>query len=107
LCRGSPYGLLTLLPRGLLRRSHPCWSELSSALAPGIGTIIADLTATIFCDSSGVRALLLAHQKAAASGVELWLVVPPGPVLRIIALLGVDEVLPIYPTLDAALDADR
>jgi anti-sigma B factor antagonist len=97
--------VITLAAEIDLETSEQVTEELTSAIAPGVDTIIADLTATTFCDSSGVRALLLAHQKAAAAGVDLWLAMPPGPVLRIITLLGVDEVLPIFPSLDVALAA--
>jgi anti-sigma B factor antagonist len=83
-------------------------AEVSASLAKAIGTsvpaVIADLSATVFCDSSGIRALLVAAHQAADSGTELRLVVQQdGAVWRIIALMGVDRLLPVYPTLDAAL----
>jgi hypothetical protein len=41
---------------------------LYSAFAPGVAAVIADMTDTTFCDSSGARELLLAHHKATADG---------------------------------------
>jgi hypothetical protein len=66
-------------------------------------TVIADMTATTFCDSSGVRLLVMAHEEAAATGVDLRLVVPSVNVLRTLALIGADWLLPIYPSLEDAL----
>jgi anti-sigma B factor antagonist len=78
--------------------------QLAAAFAPGPGAVIADMTATTFCDSSGVRVLVLAHHLAATHGTELRLLLQPGdPVLRTMKVLGVDGVLPIYHRLDEAL----
>lgn len=77
--------------------------DLQAAFTPGVTVVIADMTATTFCDSLGIRTLVLAHQQAAASGAKLRLVVPSVSVLRLLALLGLDGVLAIYPSLQAAL----
>jgi anti-sigma B factor antagonist len=77
--------------------------ELDAALAPGVATVVADMTATRFCDTSGVRMLVLAHQRAAASGAELRVVIPSASVLRVLAITKVDTVLRIYPSLEDAL----
>jgi anti-sigma B factor antagonist len=79
--------------------------QLDSAIASGAATVIADMTATTFCDSAGARELLLAHHKAAASGTELQIVMPSAAVRRIFQLTGLDQVLAIYPSL-AAESAD-
>jgi anti-anti-sigma factor len=79
--------------------------QLGSALASAT-TVIADMTATRFCDSSGVHILLLAHEQAIATGVELRLVVPAAAVLRNLAAMGADWLLPVYPSLEDALAAD-
>lgn len=76
--------------------------QLGSAFASGAATVIADMTATTFCDSSGARELVLAHNKAAAGGVELQIVMPSAHFLRIFQLTGLDQVLAIYPGLAAA-----
>lgn len=75
--------------------------QLDSAIASGAGTVIADMAATTFCDSSGARELALAHNKAAASGIELQIVMPSARVRRIFQLTGLDQVLAIYPGLAA------
>lgn len=79
--------------------------QLRSALAPGVRALIADMTATRFCDSSGINMLVRAHQQAAANGTELRLVVASTAVLRTLMLLGLDDLLAIYPSLSQALAA--
>ena len=56
--------------------------QLRAALASGAAVVIADLTATTFCDCSGVRSLLLAHHHAAAGDIQFRLACSsarPGP----------------------------
>lgn len=84
--------------------SRSLCGQLGSALASAT-TVIADMTATRSCDSSGVRILLLAQEQAAATGVELCLVVSSATVLRALAGMGTGWSLPIYPSLADALAA--
>jgi anti-sigma B factor antagonist len=78
-------------------------ADLHAALAPGVTTVVVDMTATTFCDSRGIRELVLVHKHAAASGTALRLVVTSASVLRVMSVLGIDAVLPIYPSLQEAL----
>jgi anti-sigma B factor antagonist len=77
--------------------------ELSAAVTGGAGIVVADMTGTTFCNSSGISVLVLAHRQAAANGAELRLVVPSAAVLRALKLVRMDRLLPIYPSLDAAV----
>jgi len=77
--------------------------QLGSAFAPGVKTVIADMTATTFCDSSGISMLVRARKQAAANGTQLRLVVPSTAVVRILTLVSMDHLLPIYPRLSQAL----
>ena len=79
--------------------------QLGAAFAPGVKTVIADMTATRFCDSSGISALVRAHKQAVANGAQLRLVVHSRVVLRSLRLVQMDYLLPIYPTLSEALAA--
>jgi anti-sigma B factor antagonist len=81
--------------------------RLRAAFAPGVTVVIADLGSTTFCDTSGARQLVLAHKRAVASKRVLRAVVPSAGVLRVLAILGVDRVLEIYPGLAEALAAGR
>ena len=72
--------------------------ELARAARSGARIVIADLSATTFCDTTAVRMLLTATQDAAASGVQLRLVIADGgPVRRVIDLLGLGGMLRSHP----------
>lgn len=76
---------------------------LMAAAATGAPVVIADCTATVFCDAAGVRRLVMGHTQAAGRGVQLRLVIAPGGLLRrLLALLGADSVLPVYPGVEEA-----
>ena len=77
--------------------------ELDAAFGPGVGIVIADMSGTRFCDTSGIHALVMAHQRAKANNVEFRVVVGPGEVRRVLKILHLDTVLAIYPRLDVAL----
>jgi anti-anti-sigma factor len=79
--------------------------QLGCAVAAGVRTVIADMTATTFCDSSGIGMLVRAHKQAAANRAELRLVVPATAVLRSLTLVSIDQLVPIYPGLPMALAA--
>lgn len=82
--------------------------DLNAAFGPGVGIVIADMSGTRFCDTSGICALIMAHQRAKASNTEFRIVVPPGGVHHVLEILHLDTMLAIYPRLDVALvDSDR
>ena len=77
--------------------------ELNAAFGPGVGIVIADMSGTRFCDTSGIHALVVAHQRAKVNNVEFLVVVLPGEVRHVLEILHLDTVLAIYPRLDVAL----
>jgi len=77
--------------------------ELRAAFGQGVLAVIADMTRTQFCDSSGIRYLLLANDRAAEMNAEFRLVVQAPAVLRAFRLLGIDRLLAVYPSRQAAL----
>lgn len=78
-------------------------TALVNAAARGHGTFVVDMSLTRFCDSSGLHALVAAHRRAQAEGGEVLLVVPDAAVLRVLAITGVDQVIPNFTSLDEAL----
>ena len=79
-------------------------SDLLAAVAGESPEVItADMTATSFCDSSGVNALARAHELAAASGSELRLALGDSPAARIIQLIGLDQIVPVYRDVQESL----
>lgn len=80
-------------------------SALLKAAARRPGALVADMTRTRFCDSSGLHALLAAHRRARAEGGELLVVTSSAAVLRIFAITGIDRVIPNFTSLDDALES--
>ena len=78
-------------------------TALLEAAAHGHGTLVVDMTRTRFCDSSGLHTLLAAHKRAQAEDGELLLAITAAPVLRVLALTGIDRMIPNFTTLDEAL----
>jgi anti-sigma B factor antagonist len=78
-------------------------SALLQAAAAGSGTIVADMTRTRFCDSSGLHTLLAAHRRAQAEGGELLLVIRGTAVRRVFAITSIDRMIPNFTSLDQAL----
>jgi len=82
-------------------------SDISDLLAAVIGqspeVTTADMTATVFCDSSGVHALARAHELADAGSSELRLALGGSPAARIIQLLGLDQIMPVYRDVEESL----
>ena len=76
---------------------------LMSALSQRPAALVVDMTPTTFCDSAGVRAVMLAYKKAAATGCELRLVIGSPGVMRVFTLLGADQLVAIYSGLASAL----
>ena len=77
--------------------------QLLLVINRGAVVLIADLAATASCDYSGADALTRAYRRAAASGTELELVVIAGVVRRVLSLTGLDRLVSVYPTLEAAV----
>ena len=80
--------------------------QLGSAFSPSVRTVIADMTATTFCDSSGIKMLLAARKQAVANRTQLRLAVPSTAVRRTLTLMRMDQLVPIHPTLSQALAAE-
>jgi anti-sigma B factor antagonist len=76
--------------------------NLDRALDAGTEVLVVDMTATEFCDSAGVQALVRAVHRAAAGGSGLRLAAGTHPVRRVLELTGADQVIDTYPDLAAA-----
>lgn len=71
---------------------------------PG-GSLIVDLSEVSFVDSTGLGVLVTALKHAREAGGTLDLVVAAPRVLKVLALTGLDVVIPLHSTLDEALGA--
>jgi anti-sigma B factor antagonist len=78
---------------------------LSEAIEAGDGAVVLDLCEVSFFDSSGLRAAIVAHRELAEQGRRLSLAcLPEGHVWRTFSLAGVDRLLNLHPSREAALD---
>jgi len=76
---------------------------LLSALNAGAHGLVVDMTGTTFLDSAGVTALARAARRAAASEATLRLAATSQPVLRILDLVGIDQLVEVHPSVCAAV----
>jgi anti-sigma B factor antagonist len=77
--------------------------QLAAPFRSGARVVVADMTATTFCDSLGIGLLVRACRQAAAHGGQLRLLLPCPSVLKVMDVLGVHAMLPIYHSLEKAL----
>jgi anti-sigma B factor antagonist len=99
-----PQTAVVKLPREIdLANAADVFAQLISAIASDTEVLVVDMTSTDFCDSSGIREIMHVRAYAMHAGVEFRVVVPPGGVLRVLQIQGLDWVLKPYPTLEAAL----
>jgi anti-anti-sigma factor len=79
------------------------FDRLETTVSSGAAVVIADFTGTYFCDAAGVRRLVRIRSRAMVRGTQLRLVIPLGGLLRrVLALLEVDHLLPVYPSVGQA-----
>ncbi len=100
--RAGPLAVVTLPEEIDLLNVPDLQRELTALVQQAPGTVVVDMTKTRYCDSSGV-ATLVRVSKAAAVGEVLIRLAVSDPVLRIIRLLGAEQVLDVHTTLAAAL----
>lgn len=75
---------------------------LLSVLNQGAAGLVVDMTATTFCDSAGITALVRAFRRATANGAAMRVAASAQPVLRVFSLVGIDRLIDVHPSVDAA-----
>ena len=82
-------------------------AELRRAGESESGGIVVDLTECEFIDSTGVRALLLSREanQEKGKGERVAVAASSDQILRILAVMGLSEVLPVHPTVEEAVTA--
>jgi anti-anti-sigma factor len=97
--------VVVVLPAEIdVTNSEQIHGQLVASLAPGVDIVIADMTATSFCDSSGVHAVIFANEAAVSRGIQLRIAVAPdGSVLRVLQLIGANRILSVYSSLSEAM----
>ncbi|WP_328751451.1 STAS domain-containing protein [Streptomyces sp. NBC_00285] len=82
--------------------------ELRTALAtvtvrPGL-RLVLDLAGMTYCDSSGITALLAARNHALAARADIALAAVPADTVRVLGMVGLDQVFPLHPDTATATD---
>jgi len=82
-------------------------TELRAAVEADATGIVVDLTKCEFIDSSAIRALLLSREEKSPGehGEGLAVAASSQQILRILSVMGLDQVLPIEPTVEEAAAA--
>jgi anti-anti-sigma factor len=83
----------------------PIREHLLTVINLGATEFIVDMSGTISCDHAGADAVARAYQRAAGNGTQLRLVVTADVVRRVLAINGINRLISVYPTLQAALAA--
>jgi anti-sigma B factor antagonist len=103
--RVGPQAIITMPAEIDAANADQVRQALLGAASLDVAVLIIDMSGTTFCDSAGVRAVIAAYQQAAAAGTPLRLVTTS--ILRVFQVIGTDQLIPIYPTLEAAQAAGK
>lgn len=79
--------------------------RLVELLEAGIDAVIVDLDKVEFMDSTGLGVLIGGFRKSRTIGIRFGVVCGKEPLLKIFRITGLDQVLPLYQSLDAATTA--
>ena len=79
--------------------------QLLAAFDNGAAVVIADMSAMASCDHAVADAVSRAYQRAMIGRAELRLVAATPAVQRLLAAEGLDRLIPVYPSVDAAVAA--
>lgn len=80
-------------------------SVLAGALAAGHKRVLLDFSQVAFIDSSGLAVLVRAHRQAETTQARFAIVHPTPHTRKLIEVLGLDQLLFVYDSLDEALAA--
>ncbi|MBM9623880.1 STAS domain-containing protein [Streptomyces zhihengii] len=99
-------GVRVVTPAGEIDHHNvqPLSDALQSPQGRAIRTVV-DLRRVTFMDSTGINTLLAAYQSHRASGGSLHIAAPSSVVIRLLSMVGIDQVIPCHDTLDSALGA--
>jgi anti-sigma B factor antagonist len=65
--------------------------------------VIIDLRGLLYIDSAGINTLLDAHQRFTRAGRRIVLAAPSPMMERILKIVSLEQMVPVFPTVEAAL----
>ncbi|MFE6485407.1 STAS domain-containing protein [Streptomyces sp. NPDC057757] len=101
-------GVRVVIVRGAI--DHTVKGVLYEALLPEDGAvapvrIVVDFSGVTFMDSSGINVLLDTHQRVSPAQGWLRIAGAQESVVRVLHILGIDEIISCHPSIEQALNA--
>jgi anti-sigma B factor antagonist len=90
------------VPAEIDLQNAPALGDALMAASTDHPTVIVDMTANVFCDSSALARLVMALKRAKAAGGELRLVLAPSHVPRVFKATGIDRIVKVFGTVAEA-----
>ncbi|MDA3861014.1 MAG: STAS domain-containing protein [Melioribacteraceae bacterium] len=79
-------------------------AEFSITLSEEVNKLVVDMSQVAYCDSSGLSALLLAFRILQAAEGEIKIAAPQKSVRTLIEISQLDKILPIYNSVEEAIN---
>lgn len=79
-------------------------AERAYAAIASCAWLLLDLTGLSFCDARGLSAFVRIANHADMAGCRYGLIAPPPPITKILPIGGLDRRMPVYLTIDDALE---
>ena len=86
--------------------SQTLGEHLTAAADSGARPMLVDLSDLRFIDSTGLGVLALLARRLTPAAADLMIVSPEGRVRGLLAMTGLDQVIPVHPTRGEALRSD-
>ena len=99
---GDSYTVVALAGESDVYTSDQLRGALESEAAKGVALLIVDLSGLEFMDSTGVHVLLDIRVMMKDRGGKLALAQPQSTVARVLNLVGADQLIPVYGTVEEA-----
>lgn len=82
-------------------------AQLKAAIETRKHLIVVDLKDLRYIDSCGIHALLDTHHAVARNGCSIALAAVPSMVQRIFKIVGLAQMIPVFPTVETAVESLR
>jgi anti-anti-sigma factor len=100
--RGDSYTVVALVGESDVYTYDQLRGALETEAVTGIALLIVDLSGLEFMDSTGVQVLLDIRVMRNDRGGKLALAQPQHTVARVLNLVGADQLIPVYPSVEDA-----
>ena len=100
-------GVLIALLSGRIDSSNAgeLQSDLESGIDPGERALVLDFEHVSFMSSAGLRVCLVIARKFNESGKEFGICTPSDPIRDVVAISGFDQIIAVYDSQAAAINA--